>query len=73
MPTFLQWWGIMGEVVVLEMLLTRSFCEDFRKHVRPHQHNEQLSDRQVYFFVSVSFVLVAATWPVFIVRNWFFK
>lgn len=73
MPTFLQWWGIMGEVVVLELLFTRSFCEDFRTHIRPHQHNGRLTDRQIYFFVSVSFVLVAVTWPVFIVRSWFFK
>lgn len=71
MPTFWQWWSIMGEVTVLEMLLSRAFCDDFRKHIRPHQNNDRLSDRQVYFYASFTFALVAATWPVFFVRSWF--
>ena len=71
MPTFLQWWFIAGELTVVEMLLQRAFCDEFRDAARSHQRQHFSSDRKMFVIATVAFAFIVATWPIFAFRSWF--
>lgn len=71
MPTFWQWWFIMGAVFVLEAICTKSFRQDVQATVIPEQLNKGYSQRTIYTFATIACAIAVVFWPFILVRSWF--
>lgn len=71
MPTFWQWWGIVGEIDCLLTISSFGFREEVRLKVRPTMTMAGYSDRQIFAAVCVVSAFGVVVWPVFILRSMF--
>lgn len=69
--TFWDWYSIVGEVLVLEIICTRDFRRDAQATIIPEQINQGYSQRRIFFYATAACAVAAAIWPLLLVRSWF--